>query len=700
MKKIIIFAFISSILALAYLSYNYFLASKAIENQGEIISKEACYNVINKLDSISTIEYANITKLANTLSTASFSEEELIAFLVENGQRNKNLLGITVAYLPNKFEGKEGLYAPFYDYKKDKLFNIADVYDYTNTEIKTSVWFTKAIDSQLPVLTKPYFAEAAQEVVIDFAVPFYADKSKSEKLGVISITISLDSFTEFINSLVLGNTGYAFTFDDYGDFITHPNRDFILHKNINTLEGGSSIKNLQEALLNREEGFIRYNSLYTQVPSIVYFARSKVTKWKIGVVFSRVDISGDPKILKQKIIHLAGAISFFLFFACALVLGWHQLESKQLWLASFILSSLFVSNIAVVWLMHLDFDYSQELSNTTRVYDPNELHSYINKKDLDQHKLGHREYKKIPTGIFIEELEVSESYDMSISGKVWQRWPADHDLKDKVGFHFIQAAPYGRSVKITLLSKDTLKNGSLLYTWQFDATLKIYFDYAQYPLDQHYIDIKLIYPDLTDDIMLIPDLDSYEVLNPSAKPGLSDVLFLPKHRIIASYFSFASMDMKTFFGRDRRSGVTEYQLLEYNIVIKRRFITPFVSFIIPALLGAALIFFLLYSLTKDKDDKSGVTVMGVVQGMVGLFFSLLLAHITIRNRIASPNVTYMETFYFAVYVIIILLIVDVVMFSKNRSIKFIQYKDNLIVKLAFWPIWLGVLLLLTLIKFY
>ncbi len=700
MKKIIVFAFISSVLTLTYLSYNYYLTSKVIESQGEKISKEACHNVINQLDSISKLEYDNITKLADTFSATSFTEEELVIFLVENGHRNENLLGITVAYLPNKFEGKEGLYAPFYDFKKNTLTNIADIYDYTDTELETSIWFTQAINAKLPILTKPYFAEAAQEIVIDFAVPFYADESKIEKLGVLSITISLDSFTEFINSLVLGNTGYAFTFDDEGDFITHPNRDFILHKNINTLEGGSAIKNLQSTLLKTEEGFIKYKSLYTQVPSIVYFARSKITRWKIAVVFSRVDISGDPKILKQKIIHLAGAISFFVFVACALIFGWHKLEPKQLWLASFILSTLFVSNIAVVWLMHLDFDYSQELSNTTRVYDNNELHNYINKKDLDQHKLGHQEYKKIPTGIFIEELEVSESYDMSISGKVWQRWPADHDLKDKVGFHFIQAAPYGRSVKISLLSKDTLANGSLLYTWQFDATLKIYFDYAQYPLDQHYIDIKLIYPDLTDDIMLIPDLDSYEVLNPSAKPGLSDVLFLPKHRIIASYFSFASMDMKTFFGRDRRSGVTEYQLLEYNIVIKRRFITPFVSFIIPALLGAALIFFLLYSLTKDKDDKSGVTVMGVVQGMVGLFFSLLLAHITIRNRIASPNVTYMETFYFAVYIIIILLIVDVVMFSKNRNVKFIQYKDNLIVKLAFWPIWLGVLLLLTLIKFY
>ncbi len=700
MKGILVLVFTLSVFSLGWVGYNFYQTNNSLKSQGERLSKQACYDVVNRLDSISKIEYDNIKNLSDTLSSRVFSEEELLEFLVEKGSRNVNLLGITVAYLPGKFRGKDGLYAPFYDFKTDKLLNVANIYDYTNSELETSVWFTKGMGATLPILTKPYFAQAAQEIVVDYAIPFYANTSKTEKIGVISITVSLDNFTELINSLVLGNTGYAFTFDDNGDFITHPNRDFILHKNLNTLGDNRNIKKLKKNLLSKEEGFFRYQSLYTQVPSIIYFARSNITRWKVAVVFSRSDVSGDPGILKQKVIQLGGAISIFLFLSVALIFKWYQLETRQLWLASFTISVLIVLNIAVIWIMHLDFDYSQELSNTTRVYDTHELHNYINKKDLDQHKLGHKKYSKIPTGIFIEELEVSESYDMSISGIVWQRWPEDRDLKDKVGFHFIQAAPYGRSVKITLLSKDKLEDGSLLYTWQFDATLKIYFDYAQYPLDQHYIDIKLLYPDLTDDIMLIPDLDSYEVLNPSAKPGLSDVLFLPKHRIIASYFSFASMDMKTFFGRDRRSGVTEYQLLEYNIVIKRRFITPFVSFIIPALLGAALIFFLLYSLTKDKDDKSGVTVMGVVQGMVGLFFSLLFAHITIRNRIASPHVTYMETFYFAVYIIIILLIVDVVMFSKNRPVKFIQYKDNLIVKLAFWPIWLGVLLILTLIKFY
>jgi hypothetical protein len=289
---------------------------------------------------------------------------------------------------------------------------------------------------------------------------------------------------------------------------------------------------------------------------------------------------------------------------------------------------------------------------------------------------------------------------MSVSGKIWQKWPEESDLKDNLGFEFLQASPTGRSVIVELLSKDKLDDGTWLYTWKFNATLRIFFDYSQYPLDQHYIDIKLVYPDLTDNIMLVPDFESYEVLNPASRPGMSDIIFLPKHRIIASYFSFSSMDMKTFFGQDRAEASSEYEALEYNIVIKRRFITPFISFVIPFILGASIIFFLLYTLNKDENDKSGVTVMGVVQGMAALFFSMLLAHITIHNRIPTPSVTYLESFYFIIYVLIALLILLVVMYSRSDRYRLLNYRDNLIIKVSFWPALVGMLYLLTLLKFY
>ena len=92
--------------------------------------------------------------------------------------------------------------------------------------------------------------------------------------------------------------------------------------------------------------------------------------------------------------------------------------------------------------------------------------------------------------------------------------------------------------------------------------------------------------------------------------------------------------------------------------------------------------------------------MGVVQGMAALFFSMLLAHITIRNKIPSPHITYLETYYFVIYVLIVLLIIIVVMYSRSDRYKFLNYKDNLIVKAVYWPAFFSMLYIITLISFY
>jgi len=409
---------------------------------------------------------------------------------------------------------------------------------------------------------------------------------------------------------------------------------------------------------------------------------------------------GSPQELERKIINIFMVASLLFFAMLMIITRERNKHILRAWPLSITAAVLFVINIGVIWYLHLDMDFSEELENRTKVYDQNSLTNYLDRKDVEQMELGRSKFQKIPTGIFIEELELGESYSVNIRGSIWQKWSIGKELKDEAGFHFLQAAPVGRSVITSLASKVKLDSSTWLYTWNFTANLRIFFDYSQYPLDQHYIDIRLSYPDKTEKVILVPDFSSYEILNPSQKPGINSIIFLPNHRIIASYFSFSSLDMKTFFGQDQKSESTELQALEFNIVTKRRFLTPFVSLVIPFVIGSAIIFFLIYSLSRKKEDKSGVTVMGVVQGMAGLFFGMLLAHIAVRNRVQTSQITYLEMFYFAIYVMIILLIINVIMFSKKGDDNIFTRNDNLIAKVSYWPVLMGTLLIITLLKFY
>lgn len=450
-------------------------------------------------------------------------------------------------------------------------------------------------------------------------------------------------------------------------------------------------------MLKNESGHFTHISPYTGVDSYLFYQTALQTGWKIAVVYSSTDLLGDPKVVEQKNINLSLSISLLILLV---LLVYVDIESTpSMWRLAMMISLLFVVNIFVIWYIQLDVDYSEELSNRTRVYSKDALSTFIHKKNTEMERLGVAPYQIIPTGIHVNELLVTDSYDMGVSGKIWQKWPKNHDLPLSIGFQFDQAFPGGRSI-ITQLESKELVGDVWLYRWSFSAKLRIFFDYSNYPLDQHYIDIRLSYPDPTEDIMLVPDFDSYEVLNPSARPGLNNLLFLPRFRVIASYFSFLTTQVKTFYGKGSKLRTPEFESLEYNVVVKRRFITPFVTFVIPFVLGAGMIFFLLYSLSNDKNDNSGVTVMGAVQGMAALFFGMLLTHITIRNRIPTPVITYLESFYFLIYDLIIMLILIVVVFKKYPDHRLFGYRDNLITKIVYWPLLFGLLYFITWMKFY
>lgn len=701
MKKTLLIAIFFSSLLSSYTIYDFRDLEKDRLADALAKGEYTTEGVKSQLDSMTNQVRVSANNLVAQLAKIEYGEKIIEQIIKNEMVQMPYINGISIAFEPYVFKSNQRLFALYVKDVDSSAIRLDKIYDYTNDTIESAAWYTGSHASEKPVISRPYFGFAADQLVLDYSVPFFETSEGKKKVkGVISISVAPNDFTEYISRFVQGSSGYLYLTNGDGQIITHPNRNFILHHRALDFAYSDNEEHKAEFLIDNPKGHFDYESPYTGVTSILFFDTIELTNWKIAAVYSKADLLGNPRVLERKIFHMAMAISLFLLFLVVYVFGLHKGSTKNLWNISISLTIIFLINIVLIWAVQLQIDYSEELENRTRIYSNSALSSFVEKKNYDRRLLGQDDFQLIPTGVFIDELVVTDSYNMSVIGKIWQKWPAEHDLNDNLGFEFTQASPIGRSVIYELQSRDKLADGTMLYTWKFNTTLRIFFDYNQFPIDQHYIDIKLRYPDITEDIMLVPDFTSYEVLNPSARPGLSDDIFLPKHRIIASYFSFSSLDLKTFFGQNREQVSPESETLAYNIVVKRRFITPFISFVIPFILGASIIFFLLYSLSKDEDDKSGVTVMGVVQGMAALFFSMLLAHITIRNRIPTPSVTYMEAYYFIIYVLIALLILIVVMYSRSDRYGILNYRDNLIAKISYWPALTGMLYIITLLKFY
>ena len=92
--------------------------------------------------------------------------------------------------------------------------------------------------------------------------------------------------------------------------------------------------------------------------------------------------------------------------------------------------------------------------------------------------------------------------------------------------------------------------------------------------------------------------------------------------------------------------------------------------------------------------------MNVIQSFAGFLFILLLAHVNERNRIETPEIAYIELFYFSMYLYITLQTLALATMFRGVDWKLFRYGDNLILKLAFWPVLLSIWFAFTLHRFY
>ena len=163
-----------------------------------------------------------------------------------------------------------------------------------------------------------------------------------------------------------------------------------------------------------------------------------------------------------------------------------------------------------------------------------------------------------------------------------------------------------------------------------------------------------------------------------------------------SYFSFVEYDRFNVPSQTQLLETKSPQL-QFNIDVKRILINAFVSYLIPIIVSLMMMFILLYATRKplQSEGYSG----GIVESMAAFFFVLVFSHIDMRKSIETPELMYMEYFYFIAYIMVAMTTMNLILFTRS-NIKIFDFNGNLIMKLAFWPLFLFLSFTVTLIKFY
>ena len=304
----------------------------------------------------------------------------------------------------------------------------------------------------------------------------------------------------------------------------------------------------------------------------------------------------------------------------------------------------------------------------------------------------------VPTGIFLRRIAFENSYDLNVSGTVWQKYPLEVAERAHIGFRLPQTSPFAEASYIEEIYRKQIaptknKPGHLLVGYDFRATLQQYLNYENFPFDKRHISIHIVPMQTRDNLLFVPDLGGYEFTNPTRKPGLDPKIKLYGNRIMKSYFNYTVRSYNTNFGFPSKTLFEDVPMLRYNIDLRRILINVFITYLIPIFVTLMMIFILLIASSKNDERQ------GIIEGMAAFFFVLIFSHIDMRREIITADLIFLEYFYFITYLMIVLATWNLVTYAQTRS-RILNFNENQLFKASFFPFFLLCVLIVTLAKFY
>lgn len=379
------------------------------------------------------------------------------------------------------------------------------------------------------------------------------------------------------------------------------------------------------------------------------------------------------------------------------------MKEKNWWLVSIGISAALLIILISLWLQMNNY-----FVEPTKLISEEGTNIYLQKNW--ENKLKESGYTdqptiKVKTGIFIQSLKFFNSTEIDLSGYIWQRYQDGiHDTikppLSEVGFVLPEQVNTGNTITPQEVYREHI-NGETIIGWYFEATIRQPFEYKLYPFDHKTVRVRMWHKLFSKNIVLVPDFEAYTSTQLDEIFGIEKEIILGTWNREDTYFDYKPSSYDTNFGISNYIGQTDFPELHYNFVVKRKFENAFIVYLLPVLLVATLLFAALLTVSNKPDlvSKHGFNTSGFIGACSALFFVVMLAHIQLREQFPGSGIIYMEYFYILMYVYLVIAVVNTFIFSIGAAswLTIIHYRDNLIPKIAYWPVTLITIILVTLV---
>ena len=636
--------------------------------------------------------------IAQDISKGKLKDQQLLERLKSTIEQNPNWFGVVAAYAPYTYKSQIRLYAPYYTRKKGKLqsLQVESFYDYTQPG--KGDWYIHPLASG-PVWLEPFFGVASNTLLASFGTPFYRLNPKTKKKipsGVVFANYSLDGLKNLMNSLKLGNTGYGFLLSQKGTFIYSPREDWVKEqKNIWQISQQYKSEKLRVAAEKALKGYrveIDFDNPLTGQSSWMFFEPIPTTGWTLSAVFIQDEILVTTKSLHNKLLLINLQIISFFFFLFILLFRAYKGSVRSLWAVSSSTSVVLLAGIGFIWYLQIS-EHKIEQKNNIVLLGKAGLNKFLQSGKSPDTK---ESPLYIPTGVFVQSLEFQDANDVFVKGYIWQKY--DINIPESVSRGFI--LPEAVDPNVTEIYRHQDQNFEVI-VWYFEAKLRENFDYSKYPFDVKDVWIRIWPKDFYKNIILTPDFDAYDLMVPTSLPGLAEDFVLPGWNLESSFFQYKLNNYNTNFGINSYIGQDNFPELYFTVVLQRNFINILISNMMIIIVVLLLLFCvqILIIKRKDSDENLDFTALEIVSACGAFLFIIIIDQINLREKIITAGIIYLDYFYFILYIMILLVAINAILFASNIKIDWIDYKNNLIPKLLYWPTNLALLLLVTMLVF-
>lgn len=680
------------VLLTTWTSLNYYQGYRQQGNDGYQKAKEQAGHVVDIIEAEMQAEMSLAHSVAEKLASGEIPFAQSEAYLQDVFDQNKELLGLGIGYAPYASQPDVQFYGPYL--LRDAQGNHKQIligYDYTDPKQSSAKWYTQAMEKKAGVWIDPYYGKTSQDTVFTYSVPFNAPGT-DVNAGVVVIVHSVtNTFKRFTQNADLGFGGYLFLVNAENKITFHPETGLIsadvseISDRIDGFElesvlatGGNEDKLKSDIVLTGGSNGSRDSSWF--------FVRSLTNPpgWKAVVVISAMDKTYDPRVIIRQQINIYLSFLLFVIGLGMLVLRVDRMTTRNLMIFSVFAGFLFLAGILWVWTLIYRYP---ELNHQKVLINEIGIDRALEKMNTAFGDISATTPQKIPTGILIENLTMT-TQSVKVSGYLWQKYPLDFpdeninfpQLTDQVGGLFSEEV------------YRYVQNDQKVVGWFFSTEIQQRLDNRMYPLDQAIIKIQIEPSKLSSEYVLVPAVLDYDYMAPNVRPGLDRNLSVKGWMIRNSFFTYNSAEYGTTFGLFRQIPKDAIPNLVFNVRMNRNILSPIIAYCIVIYIVVMQV----YGLSILKIDNP-YQVMSIA---AALFLVVAITHNGMRDALAITGVVYLEYFFILLYLTILATTINAFMNAANVKVFALTYRDNLLIKVLFWPAFLGISLIFTLITFY